>query len=82
MCVSLAAALDLQQVADESTAYFSRANGEREGGVGWGLGGGGLPLWLRKQLRTEEKSNYTQMPSQGAEQIRLQIRRNILLLSY
>ena len=38
MCVSLAAALDLQQVADESTAYFSRANGEREGGVGWGRG--------------------------------------------
>lgn len=37
MCVSLAAALDLQQVADESTAYFSRANGEREGrGVGAG----------------------------------------------
>lgn len=82
MCVSLAAALDLQQVADESTAYFSRANGEREGGVGWEVGGAGLPIWLRKQLSTEERSDYTQMPSHGAEQIRLHIRRDVLLLSY
>lgn len=44
MCVSLAAALDLQQVADESTAYFSRANGEREGGVGWRVRGGGCRI--------------------------------------
>lgn len=51
------------QVADESAAYFSRANGERERGA-WGGGGGcQITVWLRKQLSTEERSDYTQMPS-------------------
>lgn len=58
---------------------------ERERGAwggGCGVGGAGLPICLRKQLSTEERSNYTQMPSHGTEQIRLQIRRDVLLLSY
>ena len=68
MCVSLAAALDLQQVADESTAYFSRANGEREGGVGWRVRGGGCRItdlskeaaqyWGKKQLHSDAFTWY------------------------
>ena len=60
MCASLAAALDLQQVADGPTACFSRANGGIQRGP---CGGGGRRItalaeeaarcWAKKQLRAD-----------------------------
>ena len=52
---------------DQQRVSAAQTGGDREGrAVG---AAGALPLWLRKPLGAERRSNYAQMPSQGAEQI-------------